>query len=492
MWTALSCFAAVVALWSPTAAAQTVPGSAASADVAEDSAEAPHRVDVKPIARDSEIESRLSEILTATGRFHSPTVSVQNGVVFIEGEAKEPEFKQWATTLANSTQDVVAVVNRLTVAEKSMWDFSAAYSELKDFRNATTQAIPIVLFALAVLVITWLVTKLAAWSSNRVLQTKIPNSLLRWVVTRAIMLPILIFGLYLILRVSGLTQLALTVLGGTGLVGLIIGIAFQDIAENFLASILLSVQQPFRVGDYVRIEGHEGIVQRVTTRGTSLLTQDGNHVQIPNAVLYKSTIENFTANPLRRVQFRIGIGYDDPTTEAQKVVLGRVKTHKATLNDPPPRVLLEELGASTINLLVFVWIDGTKHDVLSVRSSCMRIVKQALLKAGISLPDEAREVIFPNGVPVEMISAQQKKSPTQQQPAGEVTDASASQFVEYGSDRRSQDFGGLPVCTIDQQPDEADESEAEGNMTSEVEHLQKQAKHSWLPGEEEDVLLGKS
>ena len=104
--------------------------------------------------------------------------------------------------------------------------------------------------------------------------------------------PILFIALNLVLQVSGLTRLALTVLGGTGIAGLIVGFAFRDIAENFLASVLLSVRQPFARDDLIDVAGFNGIVQQLNTRGTILMTPDGNHVQIPNATVYKSTIVN--------------------------------------------------------------------------------------------------------------------------------------------------------------------------------------------------------
>jgi len=80
-----------------------------------------------------------------------------------------------------------------------------------------------------------------------------------------------------------MTQVALTLAGGTGLLGLALGIAFREITENFLASIYLSIQKPFEVGDLVEVTGLLGYVQRVTARTTILMTLDGNHVQIPNA-----------------------------------------------------------------------------------------------------------------------------------------------------------------------------------------------------------------
>lgn len=440
--------------------------------------DAPSKVDVSPVARDSEISQRLSEILRATQWFQDSAVEVDEGVVFLTGEARKNEYKVWAGELAGNTQDVAAVVNRMKVTEKSIWDFSEAFSELRSFQTNTIQAIPLILFGIVILLVTWLLVKLAGAIANRFFAKRIPNSLLRWVATRAVTLPILILGCYLVLRVAGLTQLALTVLGGTGLIGLVIGIAFQDIAENFLASVLISIQKPFRIGDLIRVENHEGIVQRVTTRGTALLTANGNHVQIPNSNIYKNTIENFTANPMRRVSFEIGIGYDDSASDAQHVVLKKIKEHSATLNDPAPKVLIESLGASTVNLTALFWIDGTKNDLRSVRSSCMRVSKQALLDEGISMPDEAREVIFPNGVPVLVNGDTTATDPQTNRPESSSSGEEADRVAKTIEPEMKR------------QAIEIDASEAEGNMASETNDLQKQAEKSWLPGEGEELLVG--
>ena len=114
-------------------------------------------------------------------------------------------------------------------------------------------------------------------------------------------------GTSIVLRVSGLTKLALTIVGGTGLVGLAVGIAFRDITENFLASIFLSIQRPFETGDLVEIVGVTGYVQQLNIRTTVLLTLDGNLVQLPNAAVYTSTVKNFKATPNRRENFVVGI-----------------------------------------------------------------------------------------------------------------------------------------------------------------------------------------
>ena len=99
-------------------------------------------------------------------------------------------------------------------------------------------------------------------------------------------------------------------LGGTGLIGIIIGFGMRDIAENFLASILLSVRNPFHAGDLIEVGGNTGVVQNLNVRSTVLLTLDGHQVQIPNSIVYKSIIKNYSSIPSRRAEFTVGISYD--------------------------------------------------------------------------------------------------------------------------------------------------------------------------------------
>jgi hypothetical protein len=94
----------------------------------EDLSPAPAKVDVKPVARDEEIRKRLQRVLNATGWFTDPHVRVEEGVVFLNGQTETDELKKWAGDLARNTQDVVAVINRIEVAEPSAWDFRPAWS----------------------------------------------------------------------------------------------------------------------------------------------------------------------------------------------------------------------------------------------------------------------------------------------------------------------------------------------------------------------------
>ena len=291
--------------------------------------EIPERVDVTPVAGDMDIATRLEQILEASEWFENPGVETNEGIVFLTGSTAKDEYKEWAQKLARNTEGVVAVVNRISVRERSIWDFSETWQELVNVARSGARLLPLAVVGLFFLFLVYYATRGTRKISDSLLRRYFKTSLLRQVIANAIALPVFMIGLYVILRVAGLTQLAITVIGSTGLLGLVLGFAFRDIAENFLASILISMQPPFQIGDRILVVGHTGFVQRVTARGTLLMTLDGNHVQIPNSIIYKESIVNFTANPLVRQDFNVGIGYADSIGNAQAVAMKVMQEHPA-------------------------------------------------------------------------------------------------------------------------------------------------------------------
>lgn len=216
-------------------------------------------------------------------------------------------------------------------------------------------------------------------------------------------------------------------------------------------------------GDLVEVSGVIGYVQQLNVRTTILMTLDGNLVQIPNASVYKSNLRNFTANSNRREHFDIGIGYDDTINEAQEIALQILTDHPAVLNDPLPSVLADSLGKATVNLRVYFWINGRKNSWLKVRSSVIRMVKRAFQKHGISMSDEAREVVFPQGIPITMVDGKPTGSP----------DAKAEEQLPA-----NWPFEELDVVS----------TKAEGGLQSEAGVLDQQARHAQLLREGDNLL----
>ncbi|WP_246604349.1 mechanosensitive ion channel family protein [Alteromonas lipotrueae] len=224
--------------------------------------------------------------------------------------------------------------------------------------------------------------------------------LIKSVAQRSISLVIILLGVYLFLFMAGLTGFAVAVISGTGVVGLILGFAFRDIAENFISSLLLTIQRPFRIGDIVEINEFTGIIQKVTSRATTMVDFDGNHIQIPNATIYKGVIKNLTANPLMRGHFVLGVGYDADIRNAQHLAVQIISSHAKVLTDPEPQVLIDNLGASTYNLKVYFWVNVEDTSVLKMSSLLMRQIVGRFTEENISMPDDARERLFPNGLAI--------------------------------------------------------------------------------------------
>lgn len=242
------------------------------------------------------------------------------------------------------------------------------------------------------LILALLVLLFASWMSrfiaNRLHLIKIRSQnpymsgLLRTIVRTAIMLIAVLIALDLI----GLTSVVGAVLGSAGVVGLVLGFAFREIAENYIAGILLSVRRPFEPGDHVMIENREGKVISVNSRATVLMTMDGNHLQLPNSLVFKSVVLNYSKNPKRRFDFTMLIDGSQSIRESQALAMAAIAPIEGVLGDPAPSWVVVEFGAAGIQLRFFGWVDQRETDLGKVRSEAIRRVKSAFADAGIEAP----------------------------------------------------------------------------------------------------------
>lgn len=413
-------------------------------------------VKVQPQSRDKSIAKRIQSILAATGRYDDVNVDVKEGIVFLNGTTKTTEFKAWAGELAKNTQDVVAVVNEMEIIHPSLWNTQQIKRIFNETAEAILNTLPFLGFALLLLAFIFPLARLFSKWTRKSLQARGLHPLLSDVIGRGIALFCILLGLYFILRVVGLTTMAFTVIGGTGVLGIVLGIAFRNITENLLASILLSIQKPFQQGELIEVDGFTGYVQGLTTRATLLMTQSGHEVQIPNATVYKSVIYNFTSNPNYREEFVIGIGYDDAISTAQKIALNVLAQHPAVLKDPEPWVLVFELAPETVNLRVYFWLDASQYHWHKVKSSVIRLIKRAFQEAGISMP--GHEILI-------------------------KTDETTSFPVRLLKEREK-----TPVSREEKEESSAVATEAEGALSREKDEIEWQAKRSNLVNDTENLL----
>ena len=246
--------------------------------------------------------------------------------------------------------------------------------------------------SLPLLLAALLIVALAAWLGGVVsrrlhlLRLRTDNPYMNGLIRNVVRVVIVLSGVLLALDLLNATALVTAVLGSAGVVGLVLGFAFKDIAENYVAGILLSLRQPFAPGDLVVIDGNEGRVVALHSRSTLLMTLDGNELRLPNALVFKAIILNYTRNPKRRFDFTVTIDPAQSIQQAQSLALAQVGRIDGLLADPGPSWTVQEFGPAGIVLRFFGWVDQRHSDLGKVRSEAIRLVKAAYAQAGIEPP----------------------------------------------------------------------------------------------------------
>jgi len=339
-------------------------------------------------------ESNSDEALTAKLRdaFHQVeglnqvTLEVRGGVAVLRGTVPSLESKMRAEELALKLDGVLTVDNELTVESRVDKRLSPALSGLYEKVASLLAFLPLMLVA-GVLVTFFVVggNLLRRW--DWLYQRASGNVFVQDTLKQFTSLVFAMAGVLLALELVEATALVGAVLGTAGVLGIAVGFAFRDFAENSLASVLLSLRQPFAPNDLVDIDGHEGKVVRLTSRATILLTLDGNHLRLPNAAVFKATILNYTRNPERRFAFCLGVGTGEQLAPAQALAVRTLGTAPGVLANPKPQCLVEELGDSTVRLGVYGWVDQRTSEYLKVKSEAIRRVKEAFDEAVIIRPE---------------------------------------------------------------------------------------------------------
>lgn len=197
------------------------------------------------------------------------------------------------------------------------------------------------------------------------------------------------WGMVALATITALQQIGFNLtafLTGLGVLGFTIGFAIQDVSKNFVAGLLLLLQQPFNLSDVIEVNGFSGKVQGIDLRATHLRTFDGRDVLIPNADVFTSPIVNFTRTPERRVELEVGVAYDSDLDVVRQVTLEALRTVPGLLDDPAPAVYFHTFADASINLTAYFWVDATRISPLQARNDALEAVNTAFARHGIEIP----------------------------------------------------------------------------------------------------------
>ena len=206
------------------------------------------------------------------------------------------------------------------------------------------------------------------------------------VISEVVYFLFLLSGIFLALEVLGLESILTKLLAGAGIIGVIAGFAFKDIASNAFAGILLNIQRPFGINDWVEIDANFGTIKEVGLITTSIKTISGQEVFVPNQLIYNNTFINYSTFNKRRVILKSGVSYGDDLEHVKEVTLDELKKINSLLKDEVIDFYFTSIGSSTYNFEVRFWIKFShQKDYLSAMNETIIRVKKRFEKENISI-----------------------------------------------------------------------------------------------------------
>jgi small conductance mechanosensitive channel len=334
---------------------------------------------------DAAIAVRIRDILFELDGYEDVTVSVSSGIVTLRGTTLEMTTATRLNELVGRVQGVVAIENEVSETTDVVQRLNPAVERFKARGLQLIAFLPLAVIALSVFVLIvifgfWLARRKQPWDRLS------PNAFIADIYRQITRLLFVIGGLVAALDIVNATALLSGILGAAGIVGLAIGFAVRDTVENFIASIMLSIRQPFRPNDTVEIEGDIGKVIRLTSRATILLSFDGNHIRIPNATVFKSRIINYSRNAERRFTFALTVAPDCALDRARAMAEETLNALPFVLKSPEASVWIESIDDFWVTLNMAGWIDQNQTSITLARSEAIRLTQAAFDAAGIAAP----------------------------------------------------------------------------------------------------------
>jgi len=267
---------------------------------------------------------------------------------------------------------------------------------LISLRDLFLEKLPEIFWGVIGLAMIVLVGKLIQKLLSRRLNRRMDDKLLADFIGKIIFTVFVVFGIVLFLQALGLGKAVGGLLAGAGVTAIVLGFAFKDIGENFLAGIFLAFGRPFSIGDLVEVQSIKGVVKEMNFRNTHIRTYDGKDIYVPNALLFKEPLTNYTRDGLLRYNFTIGLDYEDNITEAINCILQTLSKLKEIEKEESlkPFVAIDQFATSTVNLSVFYWVNvfNKRIDVTRTKNTTMTAVIEELTQKGFTLPADILEL----------------------------------------------------------------------------------------------------
>lgn len=269
------------------------------------------------------------------------------------------------------------------------------YGKLETWLEATIKILPNIVVAILIAIFFSILARYASKIMNNFLRRTKVSPQIANLLSSIFKVGVLVTGLFIALDFLGLSGTVTSLLAGAGIVGLAIGFAFQDMTENLIAGIAMGIRKPFQIGDIVETDKVFGEVKTINLRNTLVETFSGQLEIIPNKILFRNILTNYSRKGIRRIEVPFGISYADDPDKATKIIVEHINQYKFVIKKQETAVYATDFGDSSVNFLLWFWIDYPGNTgYMQAKHEAIIGVKKVLENADILIPFPIRTLDF--------------------------------------------------------------------------------------------------
>lgn len=294
-----------------------------------------------------------------------------------------------AATAEASTREAATIKDAVDELVQNPEETASKIGEFfHNMLQSILRSIPTIILAVVVLILGMIVCKLVLKVLGKGLdRTKLDLTVNNFV-KQCCKIVLYVLLLTIVLSVLGIPATSIVTVIGTA--GVAIGLALQSSLSNVAGGIMLLINKPFKIGDYILVSGVSGVVKQITILYTRLDSDSNQAIFIPNGQVSGAVVTNNNTNGTRRVDMKFSISYSDDYQKAREVILQVLSRNDRILTDPAPTVRMAEHAASSVNIAVRPWCKAA--DYWDVFFSVTEEVRAAFIESGISIPFDQLDV----------------------------------------------------------------------------------------------------
>lgn len=282
-----------------------------------------------------------------------------------------------------------------------IWNFSLITFQDKSVLTIGHLVSALLMFLVGLVASSWI----ARFAGRRLQKTQLTADTVL-VLQRVLFYFLLLVLVLIVLAMLNVPMTSLTFVSGA--IAVAVGFGAQAIINNFISGWILMSERPVRIGDFIEIDGSEGVVERIGNRSTQIRRVDGVHLMVPNSLLIERSLVNWTlVDRSIRTEINVGVAYGSPVRQVEELIMQAVCEQRLILREPPPVVVFDDFADSCLRFQALFWcrVQNGEKEMRQIRSDVRFRIDELFREAGITIAFPQRDVHFHAGeaIPVRVL-----------------------------------------------------------------------------------------